>query len=136
MLIGCKGKIMNGRPVMERRYRYSKSTDDLLMRIRKIEGGDKVIRRAIKEDCYCMNVVQQLIALSTAAGELSLLILQDHIEDCAIDAVREQCGEHNIKELMATLRKAMKGDWLKVSRVISANVNLTSDKVTIYNLGG
>jgi DNA-binding FrmR family transcriptional regulator len=34
--------------------------------------------------------------------------LQDHIEGCVTDAIREEHGDEYIQELMATIRKAMK----------------------------
>jgi DNA-binding FrmR family transcriptional regulator len=62
----------------------------------------------IEEDRYCIDVVQQLTALGAAADEISLLILQGHIEGCVADAICGQYGETRIKELMETIRKALK----------------------------
>jgi len=62
----------------------------------------------IDDDRYCIDIVQQLSALSSAANEVALLILQSHIEGCVTDAIREQRGEEYIKELITTIRKAMK----------------------------
>jgi len=108
MLIRRKGKIMNSIPTVAGRYRYSKNKDSLLTRMKKIEGQAKGIQRMIEEDRYCIDIVQQLTALSAASDEISLLILQDHIEGCVANAIREEHGEHHIKELMVTIRKAMK----------------------------
>lgn len=99
---------MNRMATMARQYRYTKDKPSLLARMRKIEGQAKGIQRMIEEDRYCIDVVQQLTALSAAADEVSLLILQDHIEGCVTDAIREQHGESHIKELMETIRKALK----------------------------
>ncbi len=91
-----------------RQYRYTKDKTSLLTRMKKIEGQARGIQRMIKEDRYCIDIVQQLTALCAATDEISLLILQDHIEGCVVDATREQEREERIKELMETLRKAMK----------------------------
>ena len=91
-----------------RQYRYSKDKSSLLARMKKIEGQAKGIQQMIEEDRYCIDIVQQLTALSAAAEEVSLLILESHIEGCVTDAIREQHGEAHIKELMATIRKALK----------------------------
>ena len=91
-----------------RQYRYTKDKPSLLTRMKKIEGQAKGIGQMIEEDRYCIDIVQQLSALSAAADEVSLLILQDHIEGCVVDAIREQHGEGHIKELMETLRKTMR----------------------------
>ena len=89
-------------------YRYSKDKSSLLARMRRIEGQAKGIQQMIEEDRYCIDIVQQLTALSAATDEVSLLILESHIEGCVTDAIREQHGEEHIKELMGTIRRAMK----------------------------
>ncbi len=89
-------------------YKYSTDKDSLLTRMKKVEGQAKGIQRMIGEDRYCIDIVQQLSALSAAVDEVSLLILQGHIEGCVTDAIREHHGEEHIKELMGTIRKAMK----------------------------
>ena len=79
-----------------------------MTRMRRIEGQARGIEKMIEEDRYCIDIVQQLNALSSAADEVALIILQNHIEGCVTDAIREQRGEDYIKELIATIRKAMK----------------------------
>jgi len=91
-----------------RQYPYTKDKDSLLARMKKIEGQAKGIQRMIEDDRYCIDIVQQLTALSAAVDEVSLLILESHIEGCVTDAIRDQHGEHYIKELMGTIRKALK----------------------------
>ena len=91
-----------------REYRYAKEEPALLARMRKIEGQAKGIQRMIEDNRYCIDIVQQLTALSSAVDEVSMLVLQSHIEGCVVDAIRSQNGEAHIKELMATLRKAIK----------------------------
>ena len=91
-----------------RPYRYTKDKSSLLTRMKKIEGQTKGIQRMIENDRYCIDIVQQLSALSAACDEVSILILQSHVEGCVANAIREQRGEEHIKELMETIRKAMK----------------------------
>ena len=95
-------------PTTARQYRYAKDKPALSARVKKIEGQARGIQRMIEEDRYCIDIVQQLSALCAAADELSLLILQSHIEGCVVSAIREQGGEGHVKELMETIRKAMK----------------------------
>jgi DNA-binding FrmR family transcriptional regulator len=91
-----------------KQYRYTTEKPTLLTRIKKVGGQAKGIQQMIEDDRYCIDIVQQLTALSSAAEELSLLILQSHIEGCVTDAIREEHGEVHIEELMKTIRKAMK----------------------------
>jgi DNA-binding FrmR family transcriptional regulator len=99
---------MDRMPTGIRQYPYTRDKPSLLARLRKIEGQAKGIQRMIEEDRYCIDIAQQLTALSAAADEVSLLILQAHIEGCVTNAIREQRGEEHIKELVGTIRKAMK----------------------------
>ena len=90
------------------KHRYSQEKSAILTRMKKIEGQAKGIQQMIDEDRYCIDIVQQLSALCSAADEVALLILENNIEGCVTDAIREQHGEGHIKELMNTIRKAMK----------------------------
>jgi DNA-binding FrmR family transcriptional regulator len=89
-------------------YRYSKDKDVLLQRMRKIEGQARGVQKMIEEDRYCPEIIQQLTALSHAADEVSLLLLQDHVEGCVADAIREQQGEPMIKELIEVVRRCVR----------------------------
>ncbi len=91
-----------------RPYLYSNEKDELLKRMRKVEGQARGIAKMLEEDRYCLDIVQQCNALSQAADEVALLILQDHIEGCITEAIQEKRGEPYIKELMQVLRKAMR----------------------------
>jgi DNA-binding FrmR family transcriptional regulator len=76
--------------------------------MRRIEGQARGIARMIEDDRYCPDIVQQLSALSSAADEVALQLLQEHIEGCVADAIRAEESGPKIKELMMVLRKAMK----------------------------
>jgi len=89
-------------------YGYAKDKQSLQIRMKKIEGQAKGIQQMIEEDRYCIDIVQQLTALSSATEEVALLIMESHIEGCVSDAIREQHGEEHINELMKTIRKVMK----------------------------
>ncbi len=99
---------MNRMSTVIRRYRCAKDKDSLLARMKRIEGQARGIQQMVEEGRYCIDIVQQLTALSAAADEVSLLILESHIEGCVADAIHEQRGEGHIKELIETIRKAMK----------------------------
>jgi DNA-binding FrmR family transcriptional regulator len=91
-----------------KRYRYAKDQDSLLARLKKIEGQAKGIQEMVSEGRYCIDIVQQLSALSAAADEVALLVLENHIEGCVTEAIRDESGDEQIKELMKTIRKAIR----------------------------
>jgi DNA-binding FrmR family transcriptional regulator len=89
-------------------YKYASDRKALLARLKKIEGQAKGIQEMIQDDRYCIDIVQQLTALSSAANEVAMLVLESHIEGCVSEAIRAEHGEEHVKELMKTIRKAMK----------------------------
>ena len=99
---------MDRTPTTARQYRYTKEKLPLLARMKKVEGQAKGIQRMIEDDRYCIDIIQQITALGAAADEVALLILENHIEGCVANAIREQHGEGHMRELMETLRKAMR----------------------------
>ena len=91
-----------------KQYRYAQDKASLIRRMKRIEGQTRGIQRMVEDDRYCIDIVQQLSALSAAADKVSLLILQSHIEGCVANAIREEHGEGHIKELMQTIQKVIK----------------------------
>ncbi len=91
-----------------KQYRYAKDKEAISARMKKIQGQARGIEQMIEDDRYCIDIVQQLTALSSAADEVSMLMLENHIEGCVAEAIREEHGEAHIQELMKTIRKAVK----------------------------
>ena len=93
--------------VQNGRYHYHQDNEAMLKRMRRIEGQARGIHRMIEEDRYCPEIVQQINSLTSAAKEVSLLLLQHHIQGCVVDAVRQGDSEGKVKELTALIRKAL-----------------------------
>ena len=91
-----------------RQHGYVKEKPVLLTRMKRIAGQAKGIQQMIEEERYCIDIIQQLSAISAAADNLSLIILESHINGCISDAIRHENSEQYIKELMTTIGKAIK----------------------------
>lgn len=89
-------------------HSYGKDKDTLLSRMRRIEGQARGIQKMIEQDRYCPEVIQQLTAISRAVKEVSLLLLQDHIEGCVTDAIQHDNGGEMIGELISVIRRTMR----------------------------
>lgn len=90
------------------RYLYGKDKNDLLARMRRIEGQARGVQKMIEDDRYCPEIIQQLTAISRAVREVSVLLLQDHVEGCVTDAIQHGHGEDVVKELITVVRRAMR----------------------------
>ncbi len=90
------------------RHLYGKDREVLLARMRRIEGQARGISKMIEEDRYCPDIIQQLIAMTSAAREVSYLLLEDHIHGCVTDAIKNGGGEETVQELIGVVRRAAK----------------------------
>ena len=93
---------------MARQTSYAADKEVLLRRLRKMEGQVRGLQQMIVDDRYCLDVVQQINALTAAAREVSLIVLEDHLRGCVTEAVQDNDGEGAIKEMMAVLAKALR----------------------------
>lgn len=65
-----------------------------------MEGQVRGIQQMVEDDCYCLDVVNQVNALTAAAREVALLVLEDHLRGCVTEVVKEDKGDEAIKEMM------------------------------------
>jgi DNA-binding FrmR family transcriptional regulator len=87
-------------------HSYAPHRDDLLRRLRRIEGQVRGIQRMIEEDRYCVDILVQISAVKNALHQVGLSILESHTRGCVADALRNQDqGEKKIDELMEVIRQ-------------------------------
>ena len=89
------------------RHSYTKDRRELLNRLSRIEGQVRGIRRLIGEEAYCLDVLQQVEAMTAAADEVRLLLIEDHIDGCLAHAIEAGEGAPYVNEVMAVVRRAM-----------------------------
>jgi len=93
---------------MAHRTSYEQDKDALLRRLRKMEGQVRGLQQMVEDDRYCLDVVQQINALSAAAREVALIVLEDHLRGCITDAIKDDDGDAAIKEMVTVLGKALR----------------------------
>ena len=62
--------------------------EDILKRLRTIEGHLKGIIRMVEDDAYCIDVIRQVQAVEAALNKVSARILDGHLNSCVITAVQ------------------------------------------------
>lgn len=92
---------------MANQAHYEQDKEALLLRLRKMEGQVRGIAQMIEDQRYCLDVIQQINALTAAAREVTLMLAEDHIQASLENAVG-QPEEASIKEIMRVLRKAIR----------------------------
>ncbi len=66
----------------------TKTRDQVIRRLRSIQGHVKGIEKMVQDDQYCVDVMRQVIATQAAMAKLNELILESHLNSCVIEAVR------------------------------------------------
>jgi CsoR family transcriptional regulator, copper-sensing transcriptional repressor len=66
---------------------YAADKDALVRRLHRIEGQVRGIERMIEEDRYCIDVLTQISAVTTALDSLAFVILDDHVNHCVAGAL-------------------------------------------------
>lgn len=81
---------------------------EALQRIARVEGQVRGIARMIQEDRYCVDILNQTLAVRSALAQVELLILQDHADDCVEEAINSQNAEaqrQKFRELVEVFEK-------------------------------
>ena len=89
------------------RHSYTRDKRDLITRLRRIEGQARGIQRLVDEEAYCLDVLQQVEALTAAADQVALALLEDHIDGCLAHAIETGQGQPYVDEVMSVVRRAM-----------------------------
>ena len=61
--------------------------DALVKRLHRIEGQVRGIEKMVSEDRYCIDILTQIGAVTTALEGLGFRILDDHVKHCVAGAL-------------------------------------------------
>ena len=89
------------------RHSYTQDKRELVTRLRRIEAQARGLQRLVDEEAYCLDVLQQVEALTAAADQVALLLLEDHITGCLAHAIETGRGEPYVDEVMTVVRRAL-----------------------------
>jgi DNA-binding FrmR family transcriptional regulator len=87
---------------------YTATKDQLLSRLRRIEGQVRGIERMVEEDRYCIDVLTQISAIQAALDKVALGLLDDHARHCMKAGAEEGRSQEMADEMMAAVGRLMK----------------------------
>jgi DNA-binding FrmR family transcriptional regulator len=90
---------------------YHAEKDALIKRLHRIEGQVRGIEKMVGEDRYCIDVLTQIGAVSTALDSLAFRILDDHVRHCVAGALAsgdETAAQTKAEELLAAVHRFAK----------------------------
>lgn len=81
-----------------------------LNRLRRIEGQARGIHRMVDNDAYCIDVLTQIGAVTSALENVALKLLDDHLRHCVVDAAKSggEIGQAKINEATAAITRLLK----------------------------
>ncbi len=78
--------------------------DEILNRLRRVEGQIRGIARMVEEGKGCIDILNQVTAARAALNKTGSLIIKKYCKEC-IGSVSTQEGDSAIKELMDIIEK-------------------------------
>lgn len=97
---------MENAPTTETRG-YTATKDQLLKRLRRLEGQVRGVERMVEEDRYCIDVLTQISAVQAALDRVALGLMDEHARHCVLGADHETQGEKT-EELMSAVARLMR----------------------------
>ena len=76
---------------------YTDDKSAVLARLRKIEGQVRGVSKMVQDDRYCIDVLQQISAVTRALQSVALHLLDEHMNHCVVAAVEAGGDEKQVK---------------------------------------
>ena len=87
---------------------YTATKDQLLKRLRRIEGQVRGVQGMVEDDRYCIDVLTQISAVQAALDKVALGLLDDHARHCVVGGHGDGEPEDLTDELMAAVGRLMR----------------------------
>ena len=85
---------------------YYDDKEQLLGRLRRIEGQVRGLQRMVETDKYCIDILTQISAASNALKKVAAGLLEDHIRHCVMNQTED--GKDMIREATAAVERLVK----------------------------
>jgi DNA-binding FrmR family transcriptional regulator len=76
---------------------YADTKSVVQRRLRRIEGQVRGLQKMVDEDRYCIDVLDQISAVTRALQAVALELLGEHISHCVVHAVKQGGAEKDAK---------------------------------------
>jgi len=87
---------------------YSATKNQLLTRLKRIEGQVRGVEGMVEDDRYCIDVITQISAIQAALDKVALGLLDDHARQCVIGGGAGGEPQEMTDELMAAIGRLMR----------------------------
>lgn len=96
---------MNHSEETKKTLRSINEKEQLISRLKRVEGQVRGIQKMIESDRYCVDILTQISAINAAMNKVGLSLLEGHTHHCVADAIKDGDGEEAIQELMEVFKR-------------------------------
>ena len=89
---------------------YTPGKDEYLKRLRRIEGQVRGLQKMVEDDKYCIDILTQVSAVTSALQSVALGLLEDHLGHCVAQATQEggDVAEQKVREASQAIARLVK----------------------------
>ncbi|GAA2225329.1 metal-sensitive transcriptional regulator [Herbiconiux moechotypicola] len=89
---------------------YISNKDAYLKRLKRIEGQTRGLQNMVADEKYCIDILTQISAVTSALESVALGLLDEHLNHCVVEAVAEggPVAEEKLKEASAAIARLVK----------------------------
>lgn len=89
-------------------YEREERQDDLIRRLRRIEGQVRGLQKMVEERRYCVDILTQIDAATAALARVQDRILESHLNHCVAEALEGEnpgARKEKVDEVVTLLKK-------------------------------
>lgn len=86
-------------------YRPKDTQERILHRLKIAQGHLKKVIKMVEDEQYCIDILHQSQAIQKALKEVDNLMLENHLQKCAANAIRNGKSDKAIQEVMEVFKK-------------------------------
>jgi DNA-binding FrmR family transcriptional regulator len=89
---------------------YGEHKEAIHRRLRRIEGQVRGLQRMVDEDTYCIQVLDQVSAVTRALQAVALELVDDHLSHCVADALTQggAAADEKVAEASAAIKRLVR----------------------------
>ncbi|TFC41769.1 metal-sensitive transcriptional regulator [Cryobacterium sp. TMT1-21] len=89
---------------------YISNKDAYLKRLRRIEGQARGLQGMVEDEQYCIDILTQISAMTSALQSVALGLLDDHMSHCVVAAVASggEEGAAKIREASTAIARLVR----------------------------
>jgi DNA-binding FrmR family transcriptional regulator len=89
-------------------YQREERLEDLIRRLRRIEGQVRGLQKMVEEGRYCVDILTQIDAVTAALARVQDQVLESHLNHCVAEALEGEdrvARKKKVDEVVGLLKK-------------------------------